>query len=851
MSQDIPSPESFFGFQPGTDRKIARWDAIVDYFALLNRKSDRIRVLNMGPSTEGNPFLLVIVSSPDNLRNLDALRRGNAQISDPRGLSDARLERLIRKGKAVVCQAMSLHASEISATQMAPELAYDLITGADRDTRQILDQTIFLMVPCFNPDGQIMVADWYNEHVGTDYEGAPLPWLYHKYCGHDNNRDAFMLNLVESQYMARILFQEWRPQVFQDHHEMGSYGPRLFVAPYCEPLHPHGDPLIWREISWYGAHMAYKLEEAGKTGVINGAIFSAWSHMGFHWLGNYHNIASLLTESATARLATPLYIHPNQLRGDDAGTLRAMPHYRPQTNFPNPWPGGWWRVRDMIEQQLVASKAVLHLAAQYRETVLRNAAQKALRQTQRGAEEKSAAFVIRPDQQHDPLAAVMLINKLRMQGIDILRTRRRVTLGDTACPAGAYLIPLAQPKRGVVKTLLERTRFPDDAWTRLPDGSPNAPYDTATDTLAEMMGVRVETAGVGHAALTSRKNAMAKVKETVHPAGAVAGTGAHGYAIDPRLNAAYRVVNRLLAEERTVVRTAQAVTANGRKLPAGAFIATDAAAQDLHALARDTGVSFYSLDQPVEEGARALKPLRIGLYQRYWGGNMDEGWTRLTLEQFEFPYETLRDDAIKTGDLRETYDVIILPDDATPWIMGEGDEIDKRLKQAPVPEKYRSGIGKEGVDQLKAFIEAGGTLIAFNKACAFAIDKLNLHVTDRLKDLSRKEFYCPGSLLRVHIDTAHPLGHGMPDDALVMCWDSPAFAVQESHYNHRYRVIASYREHDILQSGWLVGEHHLAGRTAMIEAQCGEGRAILYGFRVQFRAQTHGTFKLLFNALLG
>ena len=337
--QQVISPEAFFGFQLGSDRKMAHWHKIVEYFQLLENESDKLQVVDMGPSTEGHPFLLVFISSPQNLANLAHLREVNAKLTDPRGLSEEEASHLADEGVAVICQSMGLHASEIGSTQMASELAYDLLTKTDEQTQRILDNVIFVMFPCLNPDGQIMVTDWYNKYLSTEYEGCSLPWLYHKYAGHDNNRDAFMMNLVESRYVAQILFQEWHPQVFQDHHEMGGYGARLYVAPYCEPIHPHADPLVWREINWYGAHMAYKLEERGKTGVINAALFPAWSHLGFHWLGNFHNIASMLTESAHAKLATPLYLHKSQLQGH-AGTLRAFPHYKPQTNFPHPWEGG-------------------------------------------------------------------------------------------------------------------------------------------------------------------------------------------------------------------------------------------------------------------------------------------------------------------------------------------------------------------------------------------------------------------------------------------------------------------------------------------------------------------------------
>ena len=849
MSNTIPDPESFFGFRLGSDRKIARWDKIVDYFNLMAEESGNIQVINMGETTERNPFLLAIISSAGNLVRLDELKSINAQIADPRGLSQARINRLVKNGRAVVCQSMSLHASEIAATQMSAELAYNLICGTDRETREILENTIFLMIPCFNPDGQIMVTDWYNEYVGTEYEGIPLPWLYHKYCGHDNNRDAFMLNLVESQYMARIMFQEWHPQVFQDHHEMGAYGPRLFVAPYCEPIHPHADPLVWRELGWYGSHMAYKLEEAGVQGVVNGALFGGWAHLGFHWMGNYHNVASMLTETAQAKLATPIYIHPHQLSGD-GGTLRGMPHYKAQTNFPNPWGGGWWRFRDMVEQQLVASKAVLHLAAQYRETVLKNAVQKALRQTERGEKEMSAGYLIRPDQ-HDPLTVNTLINKLLLQGIEIQKTRHQVRLEDVTYPLGTFFLPINQPKRGVMKSLLDRTFFPDDAWTRFQDGTPNRPYDTVTDTMAEMMGVTAEPVPANCAALASKKRAFTKVTEPPAPAGEVIGAGNYGYVIDSRLNEAYRVVNKLLADGEEIYRLSTEIAVGNELLPVGSFLIKDVGKQDLNVLARTSGVSFYGLNHSLRNEMGLIKSRRIGVYNRYWGGNMDEGWTRLTLEQFGFSYETLQDERILAGNLNDVYDVIIFPDDSTDMIVGGDEEVEKRLRNIPTPEKYQSGIGDIGVENIKAFVEDGGTLITINRACEFSIEKLGLQMRNAVKDKPNKEFFCPGSTLPVKVDTSHPLGYGMPSVALALFWDSPVFSIDGSHFNDRYDVVASYPERDILQSGWLVGEEHLSNRAAVVSVRYGVGCVILYGFRVQFRATTHGTFKLLFNGLLG
>ena len=777
MDQQITSPEAFFGFQLGSDRKMARWNQIVDYFRLLEEQSDKIQVIDMGPSTEGHPFLFVIISSPENLANLARLREVNAQIKDPRGVSEEVISSLVGEGKTIILQSMGLHATEIGSTQMVSELAYNQITRTDEEATRILDNVISLMVPCFNPDGQIMVTDWYNKYLGTEYEGSTPPWLYHKYAGHDNNRDAFMFNLVESQYMAQIMYQEWQPHAYQDHHEMGCYGARLWVCPYSEPLHPHGDPLVWREISWYGAHMAYKLEEAGKTGVLNASLFPAWSHLGFHWMGNYHNIASMLTESAHAKLATPMYIHKSQLKGEDdrkqlldegGNTLRAFPHYKPQTNFPHPWEGGWWRVRDIVEQQKISAWGLLDMAARNKDTILRNAYLKAKRQTALGASGTPAAYLIRPDQ-HDPLTVLTTINKLLVQGIDIQKATQDFAVNGSSYPAGTYRIPLNQPKMGVIKTLLGRTLYPDDAWTRQPDGTPQRPYDTTTDTMAEFMGIdAVPVEG----SIAGRFEALTEPEPLT---GGIVGTSQVGYLFDGRLNDSFKVLNRLFDQEIQVRRLHEAVSVENETFPAGAFVAAAESKDLLTEIAQDCGVTFYPLEEGVETGQREVRRGRIGMYQRYWGGNMDEGWTRLVLEQFGFPYQTLKDEEIKAGNLDQRIDILILPDDSTDMITG--DKAEDRLRENPAPPEYRSGIGEEGVEAIKEFVEAGGMLITLNQACNFAIEKLDLPVQNVLAGKSAKEFYCPGSTLHANIDTNHRLTYGMPDEGLIFFWSGPTFRV--------------------------------------------------------------------------
>jgi len=842
----VTSPEKFFGFQLGADRKIARWDKIVEYYKLLEKQSSKLKVIDMGPSTEGNPFLLVIISSPANLTKLDRLRQVNARISDPRGASEAEIRKLVGEGKAVICQSMSLHATEIGGTQMAPELTFDLLTRTDEETQRILDNVVFLLVPSFNPDGQIMVTDWYNKTLGTEYEGSGPPWLYHKYSGHDDNRDAFQTNLVESQYMAQIMFKDWSvPQAYVDHHHMGTYSARIYVPPYADPVRPDADPLIWREHSWYGAHIAYKEEEAGLSGVLNMAQYSGWGHFGFHWITPFHNIAGMLTESASARLATPVYIQPDQLQGG----ARNLPVYAEQTTFPDPWPGGWWRLRDIVERQKVSAWAVLDIAARNKETVLWDAYLKAKRQTERGAHSKTPAYVI-PAAQHDPLTAIKLVNKLLVQGVEISQaTKGFANAAGVTYGPGSFVVSAEQPKMGLIRYLLGRTFYPDDSYTRDKDGSPIRPYDMATDTMYEFMGVRVDPQD------EAVKADLAKLTSAVPAIGKVGAKTAFGYSFDGRLNDSFKALNMLFDKGIAVRR----IDAAGDLRP-GDFVVAAGSEAVLAEVAKQTGVDFAPLRSEVKQPAHEMKRLRIAMYQRYGGGNMDEGWTRLLLEQFSFPYTSIKDAEIKAGSLNGKYDVVIFPEDSTATITGDrtaapaggrggGGGGGGRGESAP-PE-YRTGIGNEGVTALRDFVQKGGTIVALGGASNFAMDRLGVAARNALAGLPPKEFFCPGSTLKTSFDASQPLAYGMPGEGLVTFLGSGlAFDLTPTNHNEEYSVIARYADRDILYSGWLVGEQNLAKHAAMVAAQIGQGQVVMYGFRVQHRAQTHGTYKLLFNALV-
>ncbi|NLK09105.1 MAG: peptidase M14 family protein, partial [Firmicutes bacterium] len=668
MAKRITKPADFFGHELGAERKIAKWDKIVDYFYTLEKETDTIKVIDMGPSTEGQPFLAVYLSSKDNLDKLEHYRSINQKITDPRRVPESEVDQLIKEGKAVILQSMSLHASEIGGTQMAPQLAYELVSSNKEDDLRILDNVIFIMVPCFNPDGQLMVANWYDEWLGTEYEGCSLPWLYHKYAGHDNNRDAFALNLVESQYMAKIVFRDWNPHAYQDHHHMGSYGARLYIAPYSEPIRPDADPLVWRELSWYGAHMAYKLEEYGIQGVLNGAQFPGWGHFGFHWITNHHNIAGMLTESASANLATPKYIDSTQLTGSND---KSFPAYQEQSNFPNPWPGGWWTLADIVEQQKVTSWALLDAAAKNRETVLKNAYNKAVRQTQRGLEDKEYAYII-PKDQHDELTALKFIDLLLDQGIEVQQAKADFQVGYQVFPKDSFVVHLAQPKRGVIKHLVGQVNFEDNFHTERLDGSLMA-YDSLADTVGEYMGVNIIPAN------TAFSGAF-EIVDQVEPMQAPLGESSL-YLISCRYNDSFTAVNEMLGKGKKVQRIKSSLLCADKQYPAGSFVVW-ARKAELEDICQKTGVPVVPLKEDDLKGFELTeaKKLKIGLFQRYWGGNADEGWTRLLLEKFGFEYKTIMDKDILAGNLCDRIDVLIVPSDRYDFIVDPTDPKDERTK---------------------------------------------------------------------------------------------------------------------------------------------------------------------------
>lgn len=816
VSAQIPRPEEVLGFKVGMDRKPADMDRIIDYFQRLDEASDRVSFLKAGRTTLGNPFMYAIITSPENHENLEMLRGFQQQLADPRKLGDGEAEKIIARGKAVVMINCSLHATEIGASQMSMELAYDLASGTDPETLDILDNVILLLVPMHNPDGIRMVVDWYRKTLDTPYEGGSMPWLYHHYVGHDNNRDWYMFTQVESRLTVEKIHNVWRPHIVVDMHQMGSNGARLFIPPYVDPYEPNVDPILRQGVAVMGTFIASELTARGKSGVIHSHRFDAWTPArAYH---HYHGGIRILTEAASVRLATPITVDFEKL----------TPEARdPSVRMPLPWPGGSWSLRDIVEYNYAAARAALLNAARLRENWLRNFHQVHLNAIHR--EDPPFAFVI-PLDQKDPAAAVKMMQTLQIGDVEIHRAEEDFQADGRSHPQGSWIVFLAQPYGGYAKALLERQDYPEIR--EYPGGPIIMPYDVVAHTLPLLMGVEavpVETPFDVKTKLMKQVPFPEARVETVDSAA--------GYAWGPGTNDDFTVLNRLMKKGYAVSWAAEPFSSGGNTYPEGTMIVDEAPglAGHLEELAEELHVPFEALPEKPQGAVHRMKPLRLGVYKS-WTASMDEGWLRWVLEQFEFPYTSVVDRDIREGRLRDRYDVLIIPD------MREKDIVEGRPEGSAPPE-YCGGIGDAGVDALRMFVDEGGTLITINTACLFAVNSFSLDVADAAAGLDRKEFFIPGSILRVLKAHVHPIAYGTGEDAAVMFRRSPVLSPAEG------TGILNYPPDDLLLSGWVNGEEVVFGNSALVEVPRGGGRIILIGFPVHYRGQAHGTFRYLFNAV--
>jgi hypothetical protein len=798
-------PADFLGFEPGTDSMLADWKQVSGYMNLLAQRSGFVHVDTLGRTTENRPFLLMTITSPANQARLAAIKSAQAQLADPRRLTDSSLAAIRRSQPAVILISNNIHSTEVASSQMGMTLAYRLAN--DPELMRLLDSAVVLMIPSMNPDGLDTVVSWYRRYKGTRYEGGPLPWLYHKYVGHDNNRDWFMVTQAETRLVTRMLYKQWFPEVVYDVHQMGASGVRLFVPPFTDPVNPNLDPALVAAMNLVGAQMASALYDAGATGVAHQLTYDLWWHGGFRSTPTRHNMVGILTEAASTRLGSPITFARDSLRQPPRGV-----------NQPAQWAGGTWHLGDIVRYELIASEALVRLAARDRLTFIDRFVGLGRRAIDAGLAGNPFAYVLPPDQR-DPEAWAALANVLTVSGVEVRRAAEPFTADGRNYPAGSLVVPMAQPFRAHAKDLLEPQRY-----TPVND---RPPYDVAGWTLPFTMGVRAEVVNQPFTA------SLINVDSVIPTPGRIEGTG-EVFVLRNATNAESRAVARLLGAGQSVGVNGDSLIVRGPR--ARTILAEEAARHGFTVSAVRTAPS----------GGRVHQRLpRIGLYQP-WTGNIDEGWTRWLFEQYGISYTTVHDSDIRKGSLRQRFDVIVLPD-------AEEGSILRGVDSTRIPSQYAGGMGEAGASALSEFVRGGGTLVCLDGSSNFAISRLNLPVVNVLAGEASgpqvSRFYAPGSIFGVLLgevegESRSPVTVGVPDSLQVYFENSAAFSVSGPA-----RALATYPPNS-LSSGYARYQERLDGKAALVEIPVGSGKVILFGFRPQFRGQTHGTFKLLFNAVL-
>jgi hypothetical protein len=838
----VTTPEAFLGFKPGADFHLMTYEQAIGYFERLAGESDRMLVLDMGETSAGRRMKYGVISSPENLRNLDRYKEINRRISLPHGLAEDEARRLAEEGKTIVWIDGGLHGTEVAPAQLLPQLAYDLVTGTDRQISAIREHVITLLVFA-NPDGMTIVSDWYMGNVGTPYETSPIPWLYHKYVGHDNNRDSFMGNLVETRNMNRAHSTEWFPEILYNQHQTGPFPARIWIPPDAEPTNPNVHPLIVRWKNLIGTAMGKAFEENDQPGAISRIRYDTWYPGYATQVVDGHNVASILTETQLYRYATPQHFtvedFPEEHRDLTKGVF-----------YPSPWLGGWWRLGDAVAYNITASKAVLEVAARYRYELLYDKYKVGTEVMDRFSQEPPYGYIV-PAEQANRGSTALLMERMLVNGIEIYTADEAFEHNGIEYPAGTFILPTSQPFGLFLKNVFERQTYPDlreysHLWQGLVnpedwEGGPLRPYDGVGWTLPLQMGVE-------YWEMTSALTVPRTKVEAVEMPGSVSGGGG-AYLFEHADDKSISAVMSLLETGATVRWADEAFTANGRDYPAGTYAVETGRVSGgrLREIAEATGVRFTA-GTPLGSTTTLRMP-RIGLHVA-WVASMDAGWITYIFDTYGIPYQAVTNAEIRAGRLRNRFDVMVFADQDASQIIG-GHRI------GTVPPDYVGGIGDEGVLALREFVEEGGRILCNNSSCDLPIEEFGIPIRDVLEGVPSDTFNCPGALLKAEFDTDNPLAYGMPERDMVFFSRGRVFQLAgeeegEEGVKDPFTIepVVTYPDESLLVSGWMIGDELIRGGAAVMDVSYGEGKIFIFGFNAHNRAQARSTLRMFFNALL-
>jgi hypothetical protein len=864
------SPEQYFGFEPGTDGELARYPKVVEYLQHLANTTDRVKVEVVGKTTMDNDYVLAAISSPQNLARLDRLTQITRRLADPRGLGEAEARRLIDEGRPFYFLYTTIHATEVGNMQAITLVAHRLATDTTAATREVLDNAVVLLVPSQNPDGQVMVIDHWYKTKGTQLNRV-YPDLYHKYVGHDNNRDWFMFTQKETQLAVQIQ-NRFKPQITHDMHQQGATGSRIFVPPFQDPYDVNIHPILAMGQATVGQAMATALIAEGKEGVIWNDGYDLWTPARQYMV--YHGQPRILTEIASVNLADP-FVNP-------AGRNVPLGPQDASMNFPRPYSKGTWTLGHIVDYGVTAALAGITHVAKYRQLWLEN-----FYKVQRDWVSWTGApyaFVV-PAGQRDPMATKELLEILHTGEVELHRATTPFTAGGTQYPAGSVVVKVAQPFGAFAKTMLEKQVYPD--LRIFPGGPPKRPYDVTGHTLGMLMGVDV-------AAIEKPFDApLELMREVAATAPPMPARPKYAYLVGPESNAGFKALAELQKANVPVFRTAKGFETGGRQFAPGTWVVSPApaATRILEAVAKETGMHVFGADRaPAVDGFRIKPGTRIGLYRG--ANNMPGGWLMWLFEQYGFNHQIVTAHDFE-GDLAAKYDAIVLPSGLTRERIVAGLDPARHDKSWA----WAYGVGEAGWQKLADFVRNGGTIVAIGSATETLRELLDLPIDKALPESGRRRFgsqaaaaggtaarqvpasevdrqlrdaftsparlmqtlrdrvadpnslfYCPGSLLQNEFDTSHPVAFGMP-----AAW--PVFFESDQAYRLRpgfgvaAQAVSRYPRANILQSGWLLGEEYLRDQANAMAFTVGRGYAVALASQIDYRTQPRGTLKLLFNAM--
>lgn len=834
----IPTPESVFGFKVGADSSLFLYDQSIEYFRRLAKaQPTRVKLLDVGKTSAGHPWTAVLISSPQNLAKLERYRQINQQLARPEGLTESQAKALAREGKAFVDISGGLHASEIAGSQHTPELAYELLSKMNEpETKEILDNVIFFLWPSINPDGQDIVVNWCKERfASTSPLQAPME-LYQKYVGHDNNRDSYMLNVIESRVVART-WREWEPQIIYAHHQSSPFPTRMWVPPFADPIGLYAPPLMSRQVNAIGMRIAAELDAKGQPGAVHMlATFDAYYPGYIDYMPMYQNINAWWTETQGGNCGVPRTSTLNDLP-------TAYKSLMPTSMYSSPWAEGTWSFRHQIEYMVTASVATLRYAARFKDELLYNrylAGRTTIEQYRKGP---PYAYIV-PQAQRDRMAPVELLRRLAFLGVKVHQLRAESTFEGVAYPAGTWVVPMDQEYAQLVRELLEVQKYPE-----LGD---DLPYDAAGWTLPMQMHVHVveaktplsESFRASMAPVVGKADAWGASGEyplttnataagIVAAAGAIAGSG-DAIALDPTQNNSFRFINRALKSGATV----KVDTATDAR--AARYVVTGVSTAQAEQWARELAVTA---ERTTVSATSVTAPTRIAMYKAA-PGNMDEGWTEWLLDTHEYQYTLIGPEQLRAGDLGARFDVLVLASQGISRAGGRGG--------------FGGGGGGGGaavsvddsasIAAVDAFVRGGGTVISWNAGTAGVISALKLPVRNVLQGVTRQQYFTGSSIMRTTVDVAHPVMAGMPAEADVMTSSSPVFAPTDGFEGS---VIGKYAaDASPLRSGYLKGPQFMQGYASALDVKLGSGHVVLIAFQPQWRGQPIGTFRTIFNAML-